>query len=290
LPKHSAKVLTRQLGHSNIEFLPIDIDGEQWCLLNPLRQLSLLEDSSSDVEGYELEGQKLLSWVNWINVKYEDPNSSVLFTLKGMRQNQLFISNHMKEVLDSLKLVGLIFKHIGYLISDPADAVPPPPKPIPKPLTSSKPLTPPKLVELKVSEREALEKAGVSLLQRLNIGIGATDQELLRALSGEIERLRPGFEQLPAETRYEIAMALSYPYGELLRLRQGWRWAGIKRAGLGTFFGVVSPDDTHAMYLASFMSRQLLAEETAPVLELTFNMIKSGTLAESAPGVLLAIT
>lgn len=90
----------------NIEYLPIDIDGEQWFVVNVCNVFDgVLNLSKSKIERFK-DGS-----IKWIKefVFNQDCPSSLLFRISEMR-TALFASDSFRECLLGSSLVGLNFE------------------------------------------------------------------------------------------------------------------------------------------------------------------------------------
>lgn len=96
-----------------LEFLPINVAGEQWLLMNCLKTMQQFDEAKSQV----LRG---LSGDIFMVVKLHmtDPNARdcEMFTLAGSNHTQLFVRSSLKERVKNLRLEGITFRHIGEVV------------------------------------------------------------------------------------------------------------------------------------------------------------------------------
>lgn len=96
-----------------LEFLPINVAGEQWLLMNCLKTMQQFDEAKSQV----LRG---LSGDIFMVVKLHvtDPvaRDCEMFTLAGSNRTQLFVRSSLKERVKKLRLEGITFQHIGEVV------------------------------------------------------------------------------------------------------------------------------------------------------------------------------
>lgn len=96
-----------------LEFLPINVAGEQWLLMNCLKTMQQFDEEKSQV----LRG---LSGDIFMVVKLHvtDPaaRDCEMFTLAGSNHSQLFVRASLKERVKKLRLEGITFQRIGEVL------------------------------------------------------------------------------------------------------------------------------------------------------------------------------
>lgn len=278
-----------------LEFLPIFVDGEDWCLVNCLRSTSAIDYESSDVQvtSYpntpEFEGcAPTIDGISWINIV--EPQALVErwdalclpSSVHPMAYRYLLLTGALVTRIRQAGLRGLDFKHVGYIVPDASQAVPKPPTPPAPPPKPSK-RKPPKLTSgpLQVDEQVELAAVGGQWRQRLQLAPDASPETILQRLTEEAQRLRPMFWTMSAEDRIDASLGLSAIYGDLFCKALGWSWAELRQSRSKRWIGVVSPSRTHALALLPYVQQQMQSE--APTLTLLFNMIGAGNLPASEP-------
>ena len=96
-----------------LEFLPINVAGERWLLMNCLKTVRQFDEAKSQVlRG--LNGDIFMV----INLHVTDPvaRDCEIFTLAGSNHTQLFARTSLKERVKKLRLEGITFQRIGEVV------------------------------------------------------------------------------------------------------------------------------------------------------------------------------
>lgn len=95
---------------TGLEFLPVEVDGAPWLLLNCLNAAESFDEDASDVWRAG-EGQIFTV----LKLKVTDPKVSglELFTLDGSNRAQLFATSSFMARVKALKLEGIAFNRVG---------------------------------------------------------------------------------------------------------------------------------------------------------------------------------
>lgn len=93
-----------------LEFLPVEVDGEPWLLLNCLNAAETFDEDGSEAWRAG-EGQIFTV----LRLKVTDPKvrGLELFTLDGSNRAQLFATPSFIARVQTLKLEGIVFNRIG---------------------------------------------------------------------------------------------------------------------------------------------------------------------------------
>ncbi len=286
---------------ASFEFLPMRLGDEEWTVLNCLRDALAIDRASSDLripkfpDLPELRGvEPWIDDIRWINVVEPQVLAErwealcVPASTDPMASRHLLLTDVFVDRFHNLGLRGIDFKHVGYIVADPSQAVPKPPAPLPPPPKPSK-RKPPKLTSgpLPAEEQIEIAAAGAKWRQRVQLPSDASPEMTLQRLTEELRRLRPMFGTIGAEERIDVSLGLSAIYGELLRSACGWSWAELHQSRSKRWIAMLAPLGTHALALLPYMQQQIQSE--APTLTLLFNMIVAGQLPPAEPGQLASI-
>ena len=98
---------------TNLELLPVAVEGKTWYVVNCLQSISIDKDSEESVifrgENDEIF---LASWIVGKKAAAEDE----IFVLDGSNRKFIYCTDEFREKIDSNRLCGITFAPIGVLI------------------------------------------------------------------------------------------------------------------------------------------------------------------------------
>lgn len=101
---------------AGIEFLPIDVGGEEWLMVNCLNEVKVFDEAASTVMRDEGVGGQIFM-VTKLVVNDSAASGFDIFTLAGSNHADLFVRPAFKERVERLGLEGIDFHPIGSVAS-----------------------------------------------------------------------------------------------------------------------------------------------------------------------------
>jgi hypothetical protein len=270
---------------STIELLPITVDDSPWYLINCLAAANSFDDATLECMRIPLNPPVLVS-ETWVNVTDTRAYEFEIFHIQKIGSS-LVCSESLRDRFMAVNNNGLDFMHVGYIVDNPSQAVPAPPRSVLTPTAVASAIKI-KALPLSATQQRILTRAGQRFTTRLQLPADATDEVLLDALTEEVSRLRLVWQELGYDQQEKSLQELSSVYGDLVCKCCGWQWATLKYPRANSYSGVASADHAHAIYLAPFFSRQLRREEP-PTLKLLFNMLRANNLPPAQAGDLVEL-
>jgi hypothetical protein len=290
---------------ANVEFLPLRLGDDDWCLLNCLRSAAHLDRASSDLWIQSMSDlvpndpqyagmEPWIAEIRWANLIEPEALAEqwdvlcVPASSDPMAHRHLLLTDVFVDRVRSLGLRGLDFKHVGYIVPDASQVVAKPPAPPPPPPKSSKRKAP-KLTTgpLPADEQIEISEIHAEWRQRLQLPSDANPATVLARLAEEMQKLRPVFLTISAEERADASLGLSAIFGELLCSACGWSWVELRESRSKRWIAVLSPTRNHALALVPYVQQQI--QSAAPNVTLLFNMIVAGNLPPAEPGQLVTV-
>jgi hypothetical protein len=271
---------------SYIELLPLAVDSAPWYLINCLAQANSFDEATLECMRIPLpDNSVLLGLETWINVIDTSAYDFDMFTIKGI-SGSLAFSEALRDRFMGLECNGLEFRDVGYVVDSSAQAVPPPSRSVAA-STVAKPTAKAQVLALSTRQRQTLESAGKRFAARVQLLLEDNDEAVLDALTQEVQRLRPRWQELSYDKQEELLQELSYAFGDLLRRRCAWQWVNLRYPTVNSYYGVASQNKKYAIYLAPFFNREINNANEPPTLKLLFNMIHAGNLPPAQAGELV---
>ncbi len=269
----------------DVDLLSVRVDSVEWRLTKPSKLVPALP-SYFDFDSIVRESGEIdIFWVRWFNLLKSDVGCSEIFRLNEQSKGRVYFTESLVQRYFSLKLTGLRFEHVGYIVDKPEDAVPPPPRPVPR--IEQAPRWP-QWEEAPEEEIARFAQAGETFLQTKGLSASSEPSAVLAALAAEIEAHRHGYGKLKPKVRKELLSGLAGAFGLLLRHQAHWNWVDLPVTSRAWDLGLKSPNGSHALCLNQVMVRQLTSPEPSTIV-LLFNMIAAGNLPDGQPGDHVAI-
>ncbi|MEW6352047.1 MAG: hypothetical protein AB1646_23600 [Thermodesulfobacteriota bacterium] len=137
---------------------------------------------------------------------------------------------------------------------------------------------------LKPEVKEELEtcvKAGSEMLG-LDLAAASPD-DIQECVFQKIGTVRESSD-LPEHERQELGLLLGCLWGQTVCDRLGWQWAQIDFAEGGEFYGIVTPDRSHAILPLHYIDGLLKDREKDHTSLLLYNMLVAGKLPPAEAG------
>jgi len=275
---------------SLVELLPFDVEGEDWTMIHCTDSVADLDEQRSDVDRPPVPNP---------TVRYVFPHRRVVLKDKGLQHGAPFVidgtsrgpvycgAGFRSKVL-SMGLVGVQFREVGWF-HRPGDPEPPP-------VTRASDTTPLRTwaeplwqaQPLPVEIAHALAAAGDALRARLGFSPQHSADEVLAALTREVERLRAvrGGARLAAADG--TLLGLAQVYGGLFVQHCAWHWVQLRGRG-AMCLGVAAPEDQYCVRVSELLDVLIRQRQREITLTLQFNVAKTGHFPPARPGQLLEL-
>lgn len=270
----------------NLEFLPLDVDGGPWYLVNCLRQAASFDANTALRDELDLgpELPPLVRGLKWVCVTDPAANALELFTIPSASTTQLIWSDTLVRRVRSLNIEGLEFDPVGYIVHDASLAVPMPARQEPpaKAKRVARKQTVSEVAPLSKMELKQRDAARAAAMAWNTVSESTRAKSQLSALKARIEGLKANFSNLDEDAQIDALTQLGASFGDLVCEQAGWTWAALRHGRDLRWWAVVSKDGQQAIALAPLLRRQIESDDwTLPLL---LNMILAGQLPAPRQG------
>ncbi len=234
-------------------------------------------EEGASLRGFEIMPGVCSSYHRWINTTDQKLVELELFKAADGDSSPTYVTQSFVDRIKVNGITGLRFKHIGYVISDPSEAVFPPAPPLSKPSPRKGPKA--RILALPPDLGAELAADGEKLRAELAVLLDASAAEVLPRLMAYLEAGKASFVRTPVQVQVSLCQGLGRVYGDLFVQAFGWqhRLLEIKRGY--RYDAIVSPDQRYAVPLSLYIRQQLEAPPSqTPTLKLQYNMVAAGRL------------
>lgn len=268
----------------DLELLQLRVEDQDWWLVNALYTTTSFDPDTSRAialapivpDAYDFK---------WVNTTDTRARVAEIFYL-NRAVNGPVVAESLVARIKSAGIKGMRFEHVGYIVDDLSEAVPPPPPKPPKPSKARK-VTTLTLHALPRGEATEVRTHLVAWLAAHGLPPKPGGDAVLTAIGAQIGAARISTPGRSGDDWIALLGGLGAAYGDLICRTLGWHWAELRQGRDLAWVAVSPPERTHALALAPFMRRQI--EAPASTHELLFNMLKAGHLPPAQEGTVVTI-